>query len=150
MRISDWSSDVCSSALQAAFARRSAAETGAMMLEMPKVWFRNDESLASIVSDDFDVLQAARAEGRGILFLTPHLGCFEITARYLAMSPETPLTVMFRPPRIAALAPLLDTARNTSGVKAVPANMQGVRAFVRGRPPGERVGLLRSERRREG
>src|SRR3546814_21083098 len=78
MRISDWSSDVCSSALQAAFARRAAAETGAMKLGMPKVWFRNDESLASIVSDDFDVLQAARAEGRGILSLTPHLGCFEL------------------------------------------------------------------------
>jgi len=124
----------------AAFARRAAAETGAMILEMPRVWFRNADSLARTVSDDFHVVEAARAEGRGILFLTPHLGCFEITARYVA--DNLPITVMFRPPRIAALAPLLDTARNTSDVKAVPANLQGVREFVRALRRGESVGLL--------
>ncbi|MBO9352979.1 lysophospholipid acyltransferase family protein [Bordetella petrii] len=134
----------------AAFARRAAAETGAMMLEMPKVWFRNAESLAKTTSDDRPVIEAAYAEGRGILFLTPHLGCFEIAARYLAMAPDTPLTVMFRPPRMAALAPLLDTARNTSGVKAVPANMQGVREFVRALRRGESVGLLPDQAPSEG
>ena len=70
---------------------------GAMILEMPRVWFRNEQSLAQVVSDDNEVVAAARAENRGILFLTPHLGCFEITARYLARL--MPMTVMFRPPR---------------------------------------------------
>ncbi|MBO1111479.1 lysophospholipid acyltransferase family protein [Bordetella petrii] len=134
----------------AAFARRAAAETGAMILEMPKVWFRNAESLARTVSDDRPVVDAALAEGRGILFLTPHLGCFEIAARYLAVTCDIPLTVMFRPPRIDALAPLLDTARNTSGVKAVPANMQGVREFVRALRRGESVGLLPDQAPGEG
>ncbi len=133
----------------AAFARRAAAETGAMILEMPKVWFRNAESLASTGSDDLAVVDAARAEGRGILFLTPHLGCFEISARYVAAQ-DIPLTVMFRPPRIPALAPLLDTARNTSGVKAVPANLNGVREFVRALRRGESVGLLPDQAPGEG
>jgi len=134
----------------AAFARRAAAETGAMILEMPKVWFRNAESLSRTVSDDLPVVDAAQAEGRGILFLTPHLGCFEITARYLATTYDMPLTVMFRPPRISALAPLLDTARNTTRVKAVPANMQGVREFVRALRRGEAVGLLPDQAPGEG
>jgi len=134
----------------AAFARRAAAETGAMILEMPKVWFRNADSLAKTVSDDVHVLEAARAEGRGILFLTPHLGCFEITARYIAMVRQTPITVMFRPPRIAALAPLLDAARNLSDVKAVPATMQGVREFVRALRRGESVGMLPDQAPGEG
>lgn len=126
----------------AAFARRAAAETGAMMMEMPKVWFRPEESLARAVSDDFHVIDQARAENRGILFLTPHLGCFEITARYIAVACHTPMTVMFRPPRIGAFAPLLETARNAPGLKAVPANMQGVREFVRTLRRGGAVGLL--------
>ncbi|MDM9558898.1 MULTISPECIES: lysophospholipid acyltransferase family protein [Bordetella] len=134
----------------AAFARRAAAETGAMILEMPKVWFRSAESLSKVVSDDFHVVEAALAEGRGILFLTPHLGCFEITARYVAVARRTPVTVMFRPPRIAALAPLLETARNTSGLKAVPATMQGVREFVRTLRRGESVGLLPDQAPGEG
>jgi len=133
-----------------AFARRAAAETGAMMMEMPKIWFRGDESLAKTVSDDFHVVEAALAENRGILFLTPHLGCFEITARYLAVARHLPMTVMFRPPRMAAFAPLLDTARNTSGLKAVPANMQGVREFVRALRRGEAVGLLPDQAPSEG
>src|SRR5690606_20187557 len=49
----------------AAFARRAAAETGAMILEMPKVWFRSAESLSKVVSDDFHVVEAALAERRG-------------------------------------------------------------------------------------
>lgn len=48
------------------------------------------------------------------------------------------MTVMFRPPRKAALAPVLETARNTSAVNAVPATMQGVRTLRR----GESVGML--------
>ena len=103
------------------------------------VWFRNEQSLAQVVSDDNEVVAAAR-ENRGILFLTPHLGCFEITARYLARL--MPMTVMFRPPRKDILAPLLETARNSSAVNAVPATMQGVREFVRALRRGESVGML--------
>lgn len=134
----------------AAFARRAAAETGAMMMEMPKVWFRTEESLAKTVSDDLHVIEAAHAENRGILFLTPHLGCFEITARYIATAGKTPMTVMFRPPRIRAFAPLLETARNTPGLKAVPATMQGVREFVRTLRRGGAVGLLPDQAPSEG
>ena len=123
-----------------AFARRAAAQTGAMIAEIPRVWFNNEDSLSRVVSDDEHVVEQARAENRGILYLTPHLGCFEITARYLARL--APLTVMFRPPRAKSLAPAMDTARNTSGVIAVPANMQGVRAFVRALKRGEAVGML--------
>ena len=124
----------------AAFARRAAGEAGAMIMEMPRVWVRNEQSMAQVVSDDNDVVAAARAENRGILFLTPHLGCFEITARYLARL--MPMTVMFRPPRKYILAPLLETARNGSAVNAVPATMQGVREFVRALRRGESVGML--------
>ncbi|MCD0504840.1 lysophospholipid acyltransferase family protein, partial [Bordetella petrii] len=134
----------------AAFARRAAAETGAMILEMPKVWFRSAESLARTESDEFHVVEQALAEGRGILFLTPHLGCFEITARYVAMARHTPITVMFRPPRMDMFAPLLETARNVSGLTAVPASMQGVREFVRALRRGESVGLLPDQAPGEG
>ncbi|WP_251864341.1 lysophospholipid acyltransferase family protein [Achromobacter sp. Marseille-Q4962] len=132
-----------------AFARRAAAQTGAMILEMPRVWFRSRQSLAQTTSDDFDaVVGPARAEGRGILFLTPHLGCFEITARYVAQ--RLPMTVMFRPPRKDMLAPLLDTARNSSNVRAVPATLQGVREFVRTLRKGECVGMLPDQAPGEG
>lgn len=122
------------------FARAAAGEVGAMIFEMPKVWFQDARCLAQVVSEDDHVVATARAENRGILFMTPHLGCFEITARYLAS--QMPMTVMFRPPRKDVLAPLLAQARNTAAMRAVPANMQGVREFVRALRRGESVGLL--------
>jgi len=122
------------------FARAAAAQTGAMILETAKVWLRTDACLQKTQSNDNDVVRQALAEGRGILYLTPHLGCFEITARYLIQ--HGPITVMYRPPRMASLEPVMEQARNTSGLKAVPANMQGVREFVRALKRGEAVGML--------
>ncbi|NYT62628.1 lysophospholipid acyltransferase family protein [Alcaligenaceae bacterium] len=123
-----------------AFARNAAAQTGAMILETPKVWLQTTQCLQKVHSDDNAVVHAALAEGRGILYLTPHLGCFEITARYLIQ--HGPITVMYRPPRQAFLEPVMEQARNTSGLKAVPATMQGVREFVRALKRGEAVGML--------
>src|SRR3546814_15794184 len=90
-------------------------------------------------SDDDTVVREALAEGRGILYLTPHLGCFEITARNLLQ--HGPITVMYRPPRQAFLEPIMEQARNTSGLQAVPAALQGVREFVRALKRGEAVGM---------
>lgn len=123
-----------------AFARRASGETAAMALETPRVWLRPEQCLAITASPDEAVVEAARKEGRGILYLTPHLGSFEITARYIAQS--TPITVMYRPPRWQPLEPVMNVARNLPNLRAVPANMKGVREFVRALRKGEAVGML--------
>jgi KDO2-lipid IV(A) lauroyltransferase len=123
-----------------AFGWRAAGQAGAMIMETPKVWLRNRQCLALTSSHDDHIVKDALAEGRGILYLTPHLGCFEITARYLLQ--HGPITVMYRPPRQAFLEPVMEQARNTSGLNAVPANLQGVREFVRALKRGEAVGML--------
>ncbi len=123
-----------------AFARAAAGQAGAMILELAHIWLRSEQSIARVISDDSDVVTQARAEGRGILCLTPHLGCFELLARYEGR--DSPVTVMFRPPRKAILGPMFEAARNTTGVKAVPANMQGVREFIRALKQKQPVGML--------
>lgn len=131
-----------------AFARRAAAESGAMILEIPKVWWRTPLCLDRICSDEESVVQTAVSQGRGILYLTPHLGCFEVTARYATR--YGPLTIMFRPPRSPLLNPIVGSARDMHNLKAVPANRQGVREFVRALKRGETVGMLPDQVPREG
>jgi KDO2-lipid IV(A) lauroyltransferase len=130
------------------FARRAAAESGAMILEIPKVWWRTPYCLARTHSDEEPVVRQALAEGRGVLYLTPHLGCFEITARHLTR--HGPLTVMFRPSRSPLLDPIVESARDMHNLRAVPANRQGVREFVRALKRGEAVGMLPDQVPREG
>ena len=123
-----------------AFARRAAGEIGAMILETPKVWLFEREMLERVDVIGAEVIETARAEGRGILFLTPHLGCYEISARYI--SQFVPLTVMFRESRQDWLRPLMKAARNSSTLRAVPASTQGVREFMRALKRHEAVGML--------
>ena len=123
-----------------AFARQAAGETGAMMIELARVWYRGPACRDQVICDDWTVIEQTLAEGRGLIMLTPHLGCFELAARYAAE--RIALTVMFRPHRKPILRDLLESVRATSSLKTVPATSQGVRAFVRALRQGEAIGLL--------
>jgi len=123
-----------------ALEREAAAQAGASVLELPHVWFRGDRAVDAVVCDDWAVVEAARAEARGILFLTPHWGCFEVTARYYAR--VAPITVLYRPPRKRWLAPLIEGARSGANLNTAPATLKGVRELVRALRRGEAVGML--------
>lgn len=125
---------------QAAMARRAAGHAGAAMLELAWIWGRGDTAVQRVVAHDEHVADAARAEGKSLLYLTPHLGCFEISARYMAR--EHPMTVLYRPHRKAALAPLVESMRATPTMHTAPANLNGVRQLVRALRRGEAVGIL--------
>ncbi len=131
-----------------AFWREAAAQTGATFMELPKIWFQTEQCLGKVIDDHEHVLLEARAAGRGILFLTPHLGSFEMSARHGAQ--YTPMTVMFREPRKKFLQPIVALMRNADGVKAVPADLTGVRSFLKALKRHEAVGMLPDQVPREG
>jgi KDO2-lipid IV(A) lauroyltransferase len=127
--------------LSIADAFRAAAEAGRMVGELPYVWRRTPAELAPhIECGDLAVLDAAEAAGGGILFLAPHLGAFEVAARYYAG--RAPITVLFKPPRQAWLRPVVAFSRSAPSMRAVPATIPGVRALLRALRAGEAVGLL--------
>jgi KDO2-lipid IV(A) lauroyltransferase len=118
-----------------------ARHAGRMVGELPWIWFRPRAALARRVRcDDQPVLEAAEREGRGVLFMTPHLGAFEVAARWYAT--RAPITVLFKPPRQAALAQVLAAARNADDMQSAPTTLAGVRALLRALRRGEAVGLL--------
>jgi KDO2-lipid IV(A) lauroyltransferase len=119
-----------------------------MVFETPKIWLRPQESMKLARCTDDSAVRAALSTGKGVVFLTPHLGCFEITARHLTQ--YGPITVMYRRPRMALLEPVMAQARNMAGLRAVPASMQGVRSFVRALRRGEAIGLLPDQVPRSG
>lgn len=128
-----------------ALATRVAAESGRGALELAFVWMRpQDEVLARTRATGWDVVEAARREGKGIVFLTPHLGCFEVTAQLYANRPGAgaPLTVLYRPPRKAWLAPLIEGRRARGNLALAPASLAGVRLLSRALKRGEAIGML--------
>ncbi len=115
---------------------------GAMSMELPRLW--QGPPVPVQWADDRAVLEAY-ASAQGVLFLTPHLGCFEITAQALAArfgQAHGPLTVLYRPARQDALAQVMENARNRPGLEAVPTTLAGVRQMIKALRAGRAVGLL--------
>ncbi len=120
---------------------RSIAETGKSALEVAKIWFGDLDEVQSLVRcDTWSVVEEAQRAGRGIIFLTPHLGCFEVSAIYTAQ--RVPLTALYRPPRSRWLEPLMLRGRNRGKARVSPANLRGVRTLYKALQRGEAVGLL--------
>ena len=122
--------------------RAAVAHAGRMAAEMPRLWFG---APVPVQWDGAELIEAAYAAGRGIVYLTPHMGCFEITAQGAATrfgATRGPITVLYRPARQAALAQVLATARQREGLETAPTTLTGVRQMIRALRAGRAVGLL--------
>jgi len=122
--------------------RRAIAAAGEMIMELPVLWFRPHERVVALVKsvEGAEAAFAARSAGKAILFLTPHMGSFEIAAQYAAV--HVPITVLYRRPKAAWLEPLMRAGRGRSNVRLVPADLTGVREIFRALQRGEAVGFL--------
>jgi KDO2-lipid IV(A) lauroyltransferase len=121
--------------------RQAIAESGKAIVELPFVWCADPARVARHASDEnWDYVQSVLDSGRGIVFLTPHLGCFEMCAQQIAL--RTALTVMYRPPKKAALKPLIEGARARHNLHLAPATLSGVRILAKCLKKGEPIGLL--------
>ena len=119
----------------------AASETGKGATELAALWFACAERLNTWMQcDSWPVVAAAHARGKGVVVVTPHLGGFETTAFYIAQ--RLPMTVMYRPPKLRWLEPVMLAGRGRFGASVVPANIKGVRSFYRALKHGEIVGLL--------
>ena len=139
--------NVALAGLPASTCRPAIAEAGRLALELPFLWLRPaDEPVRpALQMHGAELVEAAHAQGRGIVFLTPHLGCFEVTAQAIAerfAARHGPITVLYRPARQKWLRALMDGSRGRPGLATAPATLAGVRQLIRALRRGESVGLL--------
>lgn len=127
--------------------RASISHAGRGLLELLPVWFRDPARAAALVVPDgleesvLPVIAHARAAGRGVIFVTPHLGCFEITAQWYAHR-VGPMTVLFAPPKKGGLDALVRAGRAKARLKMATPDLRGMRALHRALRAGEAVGML--------
>ena len=116
-------------------ARQSAAETGKGASELAWALFRPVEEVCALVKDvrGWEAIERLRGEARPIIFVTPHLGGFDIAGRYLWS--RLPIMAMYRPHKLSWLDDLIREGRNRGaapdGSNVAPATMAGVRMLLR-------------------
>ncbi|MBC3884026.1 lysophospholipid acyltransferase family protein [Undibacterium griseum] len=121
--------------------RAAVQEAGKNVLELPFIWCaRPERVLKTAEMENWELVQQALDQKKGVIFLTPHLGCFEIVAQKIAA--RTRLTVLYRPPRKDALKPLIEGARARENLLLAPTNLSGVRIMAKALKKGEAIGLL--------
>jgi KDO2-lipid IV(A) lauroyltransferase len=120
----------------------SVAEAGKGVAELPWLWRR---PLAEVVTSvkachGWEHVEAARTRGKGVIFLTPHLGCFEVSATYAAE--WIPITVLYRPPKLAWLEQVMRSGRERGQLRLARTDVGGVRSLYKALKRGEAIGLL--------
>lgn len=122
--------------------RQTLIETGKSFTELGPVWMWPTHKILATVSkvENLALVQDALKQQRGLIILTPHLGCWELNGLYCA--DIFPVTSLYRPPRIASIEQLLTKARQRTGATLVPTNTSGVKALYAAIHRKEIVGIL--------
>jgi len=117
-------------------------ESGKSILETFAIWQKSEQEILTLLKDiqGWGDIEAAVQAGKGIIFLTPHLGCFEITSIYYGSL--HPITVLFRAPKMKWILPFIEKGRARTGVTLAEANTSGVRKLMQALKKGEAIGIL--------
>jgi Kdo2-lipid IVA lauroyltransferase/acyltransferase len=120
----------------------NALESGKSIIETFAIWFKPQAKVLQMVDDvsGWGDVETALAAGKGLIFLTPHLGCFEITSLYYGA--RQPMAVLYRPPRQRWLLPLILAGRQRGKIALAEANSHGVKQLLQALKRGEAIGVL--------
>ena len=120
----------------------TVAEAGKSIVELPWVWGRPLQQVCSAVRSchGWEHVEAARTSGKGMIFLTPHWGCFEITGLYIGQ--RLPITNLYSPPKQGWLEPVMRRGRERGLARLATADISGVRLLYKALKRGETIGLL--------
>jgi Kdo2-lipid IVA lauroyltransferase/acyltransferase len=137
-------------AAQAALLRDVLVESGKSASEIVKIWGGGAERALALVREvrGEALLDAALAAGRGVIIAAPHLGCWELLNYWLCR--KTPMAILYRPPRIAAIEGLLRKVRGALAPEQVRADGAGVRTLYKRLAAGGTVGILPDQKPRAG
>jgi KDO2-lipid IV(A) lauroyltransferase len=128
---------------------RVGRNTGRQSMESIWVWYRPAEEVVKRVEVRPEVLEligGAMRSKRPVVFMTPHVGCFEVLPVWLAQTfyKETgrKIAILYRPPKKDILRRIVGEARQAPGIEPCPTTLGGVRRIIRALKAGHTFGAL--------
>jgi KDO2-lipid IV(A) lauroyltransferase len=116
------------------FAQENTAEIGKALTELAWALFRPLDATAKVRKlHGWEPVERLREAGRPIVFVTPHLGAFDVAGRWLWQ--RLPILAMYRPHKKPWVDRLLREGRNQGaapdGTNVAPATLAGVRMVLK-------------------
>lgn len=127
---------------QSALLAASLRHTACAVLECARIWTRPPAASQRWVVEVHGraLLDAARADGRGVIVAAPHLGNWELFGHFLAAC--GPLSIVYREPQWGPAGEILLRGRGGSAVEQLPAQPGSVRRMLRALKEGRILGIL--------
>ncbi len=137
-----YASGVCSSDREyRALIHETVRETGKTATEWVKVWFASDADVGRLLIEGrgWTIAEEAFRCGKGIIFLLPHLGSFQIAMRYIAQ--RLPLTALYRPPKQRFRESFMMAGSKNARLSMASADLSGLQKLYKALAKGEAVAL---------
>ncbi len=130
--------------------KTSRIEAGKSLLETLYIWGSDQTKLLPLVREvhGWHHVLTAQQAGKGLIFLTPHLGCYEMASIFYGAQHQ--ITVLYRPPKLSWLQQIVTEGRAKGNVSLAPANAQGVKKLLTALKAGQAIGILPDQIPRQG
>ena len=120
----------------------NAMHIGMALMESFSIWFASNARIKSLVvrTKNWGLIEKLKQKNKGVIFLTPHIGSFEITAQYYGLF--SPIKVMYKPTGRKWINQLIYQGRNKNFVTPVNIELGGMKQILKALKNGEAVGIL--------
>lgn len=120
--------------------RQTLVENSKTILEMGTLWLWSNTRLQKLNKGvvGLENWQNAIDKAKGIIFATPHLGSWE----YAGFFDQTPLTILYRPPKLTSFGDFMLKARMRTGNILIPTTASGVKTLYKNIKKGGWAAIL--------
>ncbi len=126
-------------------AKKTAIELGKTLVETVCIaWHRSREYNAGFFKKaiNFEIVKSAYDENKPIIFLTPHIGNFEIAVKYTANKINRNFTILYKPSKDRWFNEMMLDGRTEDNIIPVPISRHGVLSLVKSLKNNEIIGIL--------
>ena len=127
---------------QISLVKKTLSQTGKNILETGKMWRSSPQQALKLIQgfENLELIAQAQNNGRGVILAIPHYGSWELVGLYCAS--HYAMTSMYSPQEDAQADLLIRNARQRTGAKLVPTDINGIRAMSRALKQKELVAIL--------
>ena len=112
----------------------------AALIAWPKNRRRIDEIF--VVDQSFYAVKKILEAGNNVVFLTPHIGNFEVAVKYFAYHLPMKLNILYKPAKDPLLEEIMFKGRSEANILPVPTTRRGVLSLLKHLKSGGCIGVL--------
>jgi len=121
--------------------KNSLIEFGKNVTELGPLWlWKTDKIFQSLQVEGQELIQTAVDNNKGVILITPHLGCWEMAGLYVGK--QWSCSNLYQAPKIKSLGPIIRSARERSGADLVATDKRGLAALLKSLRAGKVTGIL--------